>query len=106
MSFDKIVDSDYGQVAKLTFKDVDTDAAADISAYSTTIQMLFSDPLGNVTTKTATFDSDGTDGIIKYTIETGLLTRPGKWKVRGRVKSANAKLTTEAHTFEVLVKEN
>lgn len=102
MSFDKIVKNDYGQVAKITFVDVDTDAAADISGYSSTIQMIFTDPSGNETTKTAAFDSDGSDGIIKYTIDDGLLDEAGTWRVRGKVASGTAELTTEQHEFYVL----
>jgi hypothetical protein len=103
MSFDKIVTADFGQVAKLTFIDVDTNAAADISGYSTTIQMIFTDPDGNAAAKVATFDSDGTDGIIKYTIATGDLDEAGKWQVRGKViAGSGATLTTEQHTFLVL----
>jgi hypothetical protein len=102
MSFDNIVANDYGQVAKLTFIDTDTDAAANISSYSTTIQMIFTGPSGTSTTKTATFDSDGSDGIIKYTIEQSLIDAAGDWQVRGKVASASAVLTTAEHNFEVL----
>ena len=102
MSFDKIVVGDYGQVAKITFIDVDTNEAADISAYSTTIQMIFSDPSGTETEKTATFDSDGTDGIIKYTVDSAFFDAAGFWKVRGRVKSGSATLTTEIQKFIVI----
>ncbi len=102
MSFDGIVNGDYGQIAKLTFIDVDTDAAADISTYSTTIQMIFTDPSGNETTVTATFDSDGTDGIIQYTTITGLFDEAGNWRVRGKVTSGSAVLTSEQHEFYIL----
>ena len=105
MSLDNIVVDDYGQVVKLTFNDTDTGAAADISTYSSTIQMIFTDPSGNSTTKTATFDTDGTDGVIKYTTETGLIDETGYWTVRGRVQSGTAVLTTTPVTFEVLAKE-
>lgn len=101
MSFEKIVAGDFGQVAKITFYDVDTNAAADISGYASTIQMIFTDPSGNETTKTAAFDTDGTDGVIKYTIETGLIDEAGNWTVRGRVQGAASKLSTEEHVFYV-----
>lgn len=101
MSFKSIIVGDYGQIAKITFIDVDTAAAADISPYSTIQQMIFTDPSGIVTVKDADFDSDGSDGIIKYTIEPGLLEQPGAWEVRGRVQNGAAKLTTEIHKFHV-----
>jgi len=101
MSFLDIIKDDYGQVAKITFIDVDTDAAADISSYSSTISMIFTDPAGTETTKTAAFDSDGTDGIIAYTVESGFIDTAGNWTVRGRVASGSAVLTTVEHTFNV-----
>lgn len=105
MSFTDIVVDDYGQVMKLTFIDVDTSAAADISTYSSTIQMIFTDPSGTSTAKTAAFDSDGSDGIIKYTVDESFIDTVGYWTVRGRVTSGTAKLTTVPHRFEVLAKE-
>lgn len=101
MSLLNIYAGDYGQVVEITFIDVDTDAAADISGYSTTIQMIFVSPAGVSTAKTATFKTDGTDGIIQYTTESGYLTEGDEWTVRGRVKSASATLTTATHTFNV-----
>ena len=105
MSLQYIVKDDYGQDIELTFIDVDTDSAADISSYSTTIQMIFTKPDGTSgasETKTATFKTDGTDGVITYTVESSFLDTAGQWQVRGQVKSASATLTTVQHSFEVL----
>jgi hypothetical protein len=102
MSWDYIIAGDYGQVGKLTFTDVDTLSAADISSYTTAQQMILRDPDGNEATKTAAFDSDGSDGIIKYTLADGDIDEPGMWLVRGRVTTGSAQLTTEWHEFEVL----
>jgi hypothetical protein len=102
MSLDDIVAGDYGQVVKLTFIDTDTDAAADVSSYSSTIQMLFTDPDGNTATETATFDTDGSDGVIKYTLADGDIDAAGYWKVRGKVASGAAVLTSVEHTFLVV----
>lgn len=101
MSFDNIIVGDFGQQAQLTIIDTDTDAAADVSSYSSTIQMIFTDPDGNDTAKTATFDTDGSDGVINYTIEDGLFDEAGNWKVRGRVQGGSSKLTSVQHTFYV-----
>ncbi len=101
MSFENIVVGDFGQVAKVTFIDVDTELAADISGYSATIEMLFTDPSGTVTAKGATFDTDGTDGVIKYTTEDGLINKAGDWRVRGRVQGGSTKLSTVTHKFYV-----
>ena len=100
MSLLNIINGDFGQVIELTFLDVDTDAAADISSYSTTISMIFVSPAGTSTTKTATFKTTGADGIIKYTVDASFLTT-GAWKVRGQVSTASIKLTTVWHYFTV-----
>lgn len=100
MSLEKLIADDYGQPIELTFIDVDTDAAADISGYTTTIQMVFTEPDGTKTAKTATFKTDGSDGVIEYTVEVDFLT-VGSWRVRGRVAAGNAKLSTEEVSFKV-----
>lgn len=100
MSLTNIVAGDYGQVIKITFIDVDTNLAADISGYSSSKSMVFTSPAGVETTKTAAFDTDGTDGVISYTADSGFLTA-GNWNVRGRVASASAVLSTEKHRFLV-----
>ena len=101
MSFENIVVGDFGQVAKVTFIDVDTGVAADISGYASTIEIVFTDPTGTETAKTATFDTDGSDGVIKYTIESGLINKAGNWRVRGRVQGGSSKLSTITHEFLV-----
>lgn len=100
MSLNYIVAGDYGQTIELTFIDVDTEAAADVSGYSDTIQMIFTSPSGTATAKTATFKTDGSDGVIEYTVDADFLTA-GKWSVRGRVASGSARLTSLPHSFWV-----
>lgn len=102
MSLDKIVNGDYGQTVVITFNDVDTSAAADISGYTTAQQMIFTNPSGSATTKTAAFVTDGSDGQITYTLVDGDIDAAGNWKVRGVVTSGSAKLSTEEETFNVL----
>ena len=101
MSLLHLVAGDKGQAIELTFVDVDTNAAADISSYSTTIQMLFTKPDNTPVTKTAAFKTDGSDGIITWTVEAAFLVA-GIWDVRGRVTSATAILTTVKHGFKVI----
>jgi hypothetical protein len=101
MSLDSIIKDDYGQEVLLTFIDVDTDAAADISAYTTSQKMIFTDPSGASAEKTAAFDTDGSDGVIAYTLVNGDIDEAGSWKIRGRVTSGTAVLTTEEASFFV-----
>lgn len=102
MSLDKIVRGDYGQPILVTFIDIDTKAAADISGYATTLQMIFTNPSGSEKVRTAAFDTDGTDGVIAYTLAVGDIDAAGDWKVRGRVASGTAVLSTEDQDFTVL----
>lgn len=101
MSLKNIVAGDYGQSIELTFVDVDSHTAVDISSYASTIQMIFTSPTGTATAKTAVFKTDGSDGIIQYTVEADFLTA-GVWTVRGRVAGDSARLTTVTHSFEVI----
>ena len=102
MSLDKLQAGDYGQEIQLTYIDVDTNAAADISAYSDTLQIILVDPSGNAAAKTAAFENDGTDGIISYTLVNGDLDEGGKWHIYGRaIATGTAQLTTETVAFYV-----
>lgn len=100
MTLNFLFEDDYGQPIELTFIDIDTDAAADISGYGTSIQMLFTESDGTATAKTATFKTDGSDGIITYTIDSSFLTE-GDWDVRGKVTAGAAQLQTQKHSFKV-----
>jgi hypothetical protein len=102
MSFDNIVVGDYGQWAELTIIDVDTKAAADISSYSQTQTMIFTKPDGTEQEGTAAFSDTGEDGKIKYKTENGLFSLAGEYRVRARVESPTAILSTEEHKFTVL----
>ena len=102
MSLDKITAEDYGQVLTITIKDTDTNAAADVSAYTTSQQVFLRDPEGNVSAAlTAAFDSDGSDGIVTYTLANGDIDVHGAWAICARVSSGSAVLTSEWKEFEV-----
>lgn len=90
--------NDYGWVGKLALKQ--DGAAVDISSY-TTRQFIFKSPSGVKTTKTATFDTDGTDGVLKYTVEDGLINESGNWYVQARIGKTGAVLTSAELRFNV-----
>lgn len=98
MSYTDIFVDDFGWVAKLTVEQDGT--AVDISAYTTT-QMIFIDPSGTATTKTAAFDTDGSDGVLAYTVEDGLIDTAGGWRVFARIAVDGAEITTQPHSFVV-----
>jgi len=102
MSLDKIVNGDYGQVIELTILDVDTNAAADVSGYTTAQVIILTDPAGAETTKTAAFKTTGADGIITYTLANGDIDAAGNWTARARVTTASAQLSSEEIQFTVL----
>ena len=100
MSFEKIQVGNFGQVARITFKDIETDLATYISQFATQ-EMIFTYPDGTAVTKTAAFDDDGIDGIIKYTVDDGLFSISGFWRVRGVARGGSSYLATEELTFFV-----
>ena len=102
MSMNKIIAEDYGQTLTITVKDTDTSAAADLSGYTTAQQVFFRDSDGNISSaKTAAFSSDGSDGVIEYTIADGDIDKSGVWEVCARVTSGSAVLTSEWLSFTV-----
>lgn len=99
MSWENFQDSDYGWVGRLTLKQDGT--AVDISSY-TTKEFFLVDPAGAASTaKTAIFDSDGTDGKLKYTILTTEIPDAGNWNVFARIAKAGVELTTDPLEFRV-----
>jgi hypothetical protein len=98
MSWENIHVDDYGQVGKLTCQQ--DGSAVDISSY-TTLQFILTDPDGTAATKTAAFDSDGTDGILKYTLADGDIDSAGRWRVQARVSKAGAEITSDPIAFNV-----
>lgn len=102
MSLDKITAEDYGQILTITIIDTDTNAAADVSSYTTAQQVFLKDPDENISAaKVAAFDTDGSDGVITYTLASGDIDEPGLWHICARVTSGTAVLTSEWKSFKV-----
>lgn len=102
MSLANIISGDYGQVIQLTVLDTDTGAAGDVSGYTTSQSMVFKDPDGNEETKVAAFVTDGSDGLVDYTLVDGDIDERGNWNVRVILTSAVAVLTSTWLEFLVL----
>lgn len=98
MAFTNIHVDDFGWLAQLTI--VQDGAAVDISSY-TTRQFFFRKPDATEVTKTAVFDSDGTDGVLNYTVEDGLIDATGHWRVWAVLSKTGAELTSDAVRFYV-----
>lgn len=102
MSLDLIVSGDFGQVIVLTCIDIDTGEAADISGYTTSQEMILTDPDGADSTKSASFVTDGSDGQIQYTTQSGDIDQSGIWYIQAVIESASRKLSSRKESFEVI----
>ncbi len=79
---------------------IEDDAALDIST-ATVKSIIFQKPDGTILTKTATFLTDGTDGIIYYDTIAGDLDQSGIYKVQGAVSIGGGAYKGSKSTFKV-----
>lgn len=80
----------------------DAGTALDISDAST-LQMRFKSPAKTVTTQTAIFVTDGSNGQIQYTTASADdLDMPGLWTIQARVAAANYDKSSAFDSFTVL----
>lgn len=92
---------DIGTVFEFTIKDQDNQVL-DISG-ATKLEMVFLKPDRQTTvTKTAVFTTDGTDGKMRYTAETGFLDTVGDWQRQGYVVLVGGEWRTSIRSFRVL----
>ncbi len=79
---DKVFVGDIGTSFRATIKEDDT--AVDIST-ATTKQLIFEKPDGTIITRTASFVTDGTDGVIEYLSIAGDLDIGGDWRIQAYI---------------------
>lgn len=89
---------DVGTQVLLTF--LDGDAALDISG-SSELLFIFKKPSGHCLSKTAVFQTDGSNGIAVYTAEAGFFDEVGKWWLQGRVVLPDGAWHTDSSFFSV-----
>lgn len=89
-----------GTIIRITMTDY-ADSALDISSAST-LEIIFEKPDGTDVTKTATLTGDGTDGIMQYTMESGVLVQVGTWQVQGHVVIGSQDFYGSISTFQAL----
>lgn len=58
-------------------------------------------PNGNVTEYAADFETDGTDGLLNYTVAAGVLDTDGEWFVEAEVELTAGQKTFTAERFHV-----
>lgn len=93
---------DEGVVIKVLVTDIDSGAVVDLSAVTT--KQVWIKPLdADTLKKTASFFTDGTDGIITYTTIADDLYIDGRWKVQGYYVTAGGdKVHTTVGYFDVM----
>lgn len=69
---------DVGTILRVTVKDQDGEVI-DLT-HQTMIKFTFRRPNGTVFDKTASLYTDGSDGVVQYTVEDGVLNATGEWK--------------------------
>jgi len=89
---------DVGTQFQVTFKDGST--VVDISE-ATTKQLIFKKPSGNVLTKSGTFLTDGSDGILTYTTVSGDVNEIGRWQLQGYLVIAGKIFSSDIVKFRV-----
>lgn len=75
-------------------------AVLDISS-QTTLEIKLKKPNGAAVTKTATFVTDGTNGLAKYTTIANDLDLDGRWSIQGYVVLPSGEWHTKKGTFDV-----
>lgn len=90
---------DIGTIIRVTIKDENCDPQ-DISSASSK-ELIFKKPNCTIVTKTATFYTDGTDGIIQYTSESGFFDVSGIWQIQGVVSFGSGTWSTDIIEFRV-----
>lgn len=90
---------DIGTIFRVTIKD-ETGTAVNISS-ATVKTISFRKPSGALLTKSASFNTDGTDGILKYTAISGDIDQVGVWNWQAYVKLAGWEGYSEILYFEV-----
>ena len=64
--------------------------------------IIFKSPDGTVKERAATFVTDGTDGRIKYTLQSQDIDKPGIWKIWGSVTTLNGTRTSDTDYFAAI----
>lgn len=79
---------------------IEDDISLDIST-ATVKSIIFQKPDGTVLVKTATFLTDGSDGIIYYDTVSGDLDQAGVYKIQGAVSIGGGSYKGSKSTFKV-----
>lgn len=98
MSYKDIHVGDYGWTARLQL--TEDGSPFDISSF-TTKEMIFYKPDGTQLVKGASFVTDGTDGMLQYNVESGVIDASGRWGIRARIAKSGVDLRSHIVWFYV-----
>jgi hypothetical protein len=90
--------NDFGTQFLVTVKDQDD---APIDASGATIRFYFLKPDKTTLTKTGSLYTDGTDGQVYYTAESGVLDDVGGWQLQVRVHKTGQQFSSDVESFKV-----
>ena len=79
---DRLYVGDVGTLVQITL--LDGENPLDLSG-ATVKNLIIRKPSGDCLTKTLAFATDGSDGVLVYSIETGVLNESGIWQFQARV---------------------
>lgn len=95
---DNIFVDDIGTIFRGTVYDQDDDV---VNIASGTYTFTFKKPDGTIVSKDATLYTDGSDGVMQYSAESGLLNLKGKWQLQGFVELPAGQWHTNIQDFTV-----
>jgi len=95
----EIHQNDIGTVFKVTVQN-GSGTAVDVSG-ATTKQLIFRKPDGTNDTQSATFFTDGTDGILTYTTISGDIDTIGAWQIQANLVLASGTFLSDIAEFAV-----
>ena len=99
MGANEIRKNDVGTVFTGTIRDSDNNIVDLVTAI--TKQIILLRPDGTNLTADASFYTDGTDGVLTYTTQSGDLNMCGKWRIQWYVTLDTGNWKTDIKTFKV-----
>lgn len=90
---------DVGTILRVSITD-DDGVIVDIST-ATTKQIILKKPDTSILTKTASFFTDGTDGILTYTLIAGDIDQVGRWQIEAYVVTPTGSWSSTIEAFSV-----
>ncbi len=92
--------ADVGLVLEILYLKPDGETPEPIDA-ATTNEIKLNDPDDVVTTHTASFSTNGTDGLARIVTDAAMLSKDGSWDIQGHIIAPGVEFHSEKGTFTV-----